>query len=420
MKKIKKNSSKGKKEMSHLKLVQDIQTKNALESGRIELIQQLIPLGLEAVNDVLQQEVISLAGKRYERTEIENTRWGSNPGSVFLGGQKVAVSVPRVRNKETGEEIKLKSYQELKDRASFDEKVFQNVINGISSRDYEKVAEQVPETFGIKKSSISRSFKQASAKKIRELFERDLSKEDLVAIFVDGKSLRDMQVMIALGVTIEGIKIPLGFIETSTENSSVCKDFFNELITRGVKDNQEILFVVDGAKGINKAIKSVFGKMAIIQRCQWHKRENVVAYLPKNLQDKFRGKLQAAYEKSDYKKAKLKLSAIEKELRLINESAANSLLEGLEETLTLQKLGLFHKVGKSFKTTNCIENLNRQLQKYIGRVCNWKNSNQRRRWVASALIEIESRFKTVEGYKQLPLLREKMKQFNLGKIKKAA
>jgi len=406
-----------------LKLVENQEAiKSSIDTmiGRVELIKQLIPLGLAAVNDVLQQEVSELVGSPYARTESDNSRWGSNPGSVYLGDQKVSVKVPRVRNKQTGEEVPLRSYEELKDSSHFDESIFRHVINGISTRKYDLAAEHVPETFGIKKSSVSRSFKQASAKRLRDILERDLSTEDIIAIFIDGKSLRDMQVMIALGVTISGEKIPLGFIETSTENANVCKDFLNELISRGLNVESEILFVIDGAKGIYKAIISVFGDKAVIQRCQWHKRENVISYLPKSLQSKFRTKLQSAYEEKDYKKAKAKLAAIRKELSLINESAARSLDEGLEDTLTLQKLGLFHKVGKSFKTTNPIENLNSLISGYVRRVSTWKNSDQRRRWIASALLEIEKRFKTVEGHKQLPRLRQAMKNINVDVNKQKA
>jgi len=398
-----------------LRLLESQEAINEEVNGRIELIKQLIPLGLEAVRDVLEQEVCELVGARYGRTGSENTRWGSNPGSVYLGDQKVSVKVPRVRNTATDKEVELNNYTELKDSGQFSEQIFNRVINGISARKYEKAAEQVPETFGIKKSSISRKFKVATAKRLRELFERDLSKEDIVAIFMDGKSLRGTQILIALGVTIEGKKIPLGFIETATENANVCRDFITRLMDRGLNTEQEILFIIDGAKGIRKGIKSALGDKAVIQRCQWHKRENILSYLPKSLQSEFRTKLQAAYEQETYEKAKSRLKALRKELSLINEDAAKSLDEGLEETLTIHRLGVFTKVGKSFKTTNCIENLNRQVQQYTGRVCKWKNSDQRQRWIASALLEMESNFKIVEGYKQLPLLRNSMKIQNLTK-----
>lgn len=380
-------------------------------NGRVELIQRLIPIGLEAVNNELQAEVNRLVGgESHERTGTGLSRWGSNPGSVVLGGQKVSVQVPRVRDMSDDREVALESYQALRSSEGFNEQVFSQLINGLSAGRYEKAAELVPETFGISKSTVSRRFKNATEKRLRELCERDLTEYDIVAIFIDGKHLGDTDLVIALGVTIEGEKIPLGFIETSTENGSVCKDFINELKERGLNTEQEILFIIDGAKGLRKGIKAVLGKRAIIQRCQWHKRENVLSYLPKKLQSKFRMKLQSAYEQPTYEKAKAKLMAIRKELKLINESAVSSLDEGLEETLTLHKLGLFKQLGKSFKTTNCIENLNRQMQRYTHRVCRWQNSNQRRRWIASALLEVEPKLNKVAGHKSLHLLREKMKQ----------
>lgn len=420
MKKIKQRRQRNKGEVQRLVAIEEATSRIGLLNGRIELIQQLIPLGLEAVNQELQAEVARLVGgARHERTGTDYSRWGSNPGSVVLGGQKVSVSVPRVRDLEQGKEVALESYQQLRNSSGFDERVFSHLINGLSAGRYEQAAEIVPETFGISKSSVSRHFKNATEKRLREFCERDLSGYDIVALFIDGKHLGDTDIVIALGVTINGEKIPLGFIETGTENGSVCKDFIDDLVGRGLNVEQEILCIVDGSKGLYKGIKAALGQKAIIQRCQWHKRENVLSYLPKKLQSKFRNKLQAAYEQPTYAKAKAKLLTIRRELKLINESALASLDEGLEETLTLHKLGLFKQLGKGFKTTNCIENLNRQIQNCTGRVCRWQNSNQRRRWIASALLEVEPKLNKVSGYKSLGLLREKMKQ-QINEFKKAA
>ena len=256
---------------------------------------------------------------------------------------------------------------------------------------------------------MSRSFKRATEKRLRELLERDLGELDIIAIFIDGKYLGDTNIVIALGVTTEGEKVPLGFIETGTENGQVCRDFIQGLESRGLKTDNEILFVIDGSKGLASGIKSTLGDKAIIQRCQWHKRENIVSYLPKKHQSAFRNKLQAAYEAPSYTEAKRRLKKIRSELMLINESAAQSLDEGLEETLTLHRLGVFTQLGRSFKTTNCIENINRQIEAYLKRVCRWHNSNQRRRWIASALLELAPRLNKVAGHKSLMLLRERMK-----------
>jgi len=285
------------------------------------------------------------------------------------------------------------------------------VINGISHRKFEKAAMQIPSAFGIQKSSISRKFIQASAKKLKAFQDRDLSKHEILVIFMDGKCFAENEMIIALGVTLSGEKIVLGAIETSTENQKVCRDFLIQLQERGLQTKEKILFVIDGSKGLRKGIEIVFGKQAIIQRCQWHKRENVLAYLPKSEQGRFRKKLQKAYEQTSYGRAKQKLSAIRKELTLINESSVRSLDEGLEETLSLHRLGLFEQLGISLKTTNCIESLNSQLERYTSRVSYWRNSNQRQRWVATALLEIEPSLRKIKGYRFLPLLRSNMEKF---------
>jgi putative transposase len=222
--------------------------------------------------------------------------------------------------------------------------------------------------------------------------------------------------VIALGVTMEGAKVLLGFVETGTENQSVCRQFLRSLMDRGLNLESEILFIVDGGKGLYKGIKDIMGSKAVIQRCQWHKRENVVSYLDKKQQNTFRKKLQSAYQQTTYEKAKKRLLAIRRELQLINQSAVSSLDEGFEETLTLHKLGLFVELGESFKTTNCIENVNRQLGAHTDRVDRWQNSNQRQRWVATAMMEIEPRLRTVKGHKFLKELRISMKKLNQKEI----
>lgn len=380
--------------------------------SRIELIQRLIPLGLKAVAEELEAEVDRLVGARYSRENPDQKRWGANPGSVFLGEQKVAVSVPRVRDVAVNREVPLESYRALQNPRPVDDRVLAHVINGISTRKFERAAEALPECFGISKSSVSRKFVRATAKKLEDFSRRDLSEEDIVAIFIDGKRLAKTDMILALGVTMEGEKIILGFIEAGTENYIVCRDFINDLLARGLRTEQEILFIIDGAKGLYKGIKAVLREKAIVQRCQWHKRENVVSYLNQTQAAQLRQKLQAAYEKPTYEAAKASLRAIQKELTLVNASAAKSLEEGLEETLTLHRLGLFKELGTSFKTTNCIESLNRQVGIYTDRVDYWKNSDQRQRWVAAVCLEIEPHLRKVKGYRHLKTLRQAMSNVN--------
>lgn len=388
--------------------INDLQRDWKSES-RWAMIQALIPLGLQAVEAELQKEVTDLVGERYSRGGV-NKRWGSNNGSVFLGDQKVSTLVPRVRNIETDDEVPLKSYERLQNQSQIDDIALSRIIHGISQRNYEKAAVQVPETFGIKKSSVGRKFIRASARKLKEFTERDLSIYDIVAIFMDGKYFGERQIVIAMGVTIFGDKILLGFVETETENHKICKSFLVELKSRGLNLDKEILFVIDGGKGLRKGIHEVMGDRAIVQRCQWHKRENVISYLGKEEQKIYRKKLQKAYQQKTYAEAKSSLQKISKELQKVNQSAVSSLQEGLEETLTLHKLGVFSKLGVSFKTTNCIEGVNRELGRLTDRVDRWQNSNQRQRWIGTSLLNIEPRLRKIKGHYHLAGLRKSMKK----------
>jgi transposase-like protein len=314
-----------------------------------------------------------------------------------------------MRNRDENAEVPLKTYERLQSPGFIDDMVLSRVINGISQGKYERAVTQAPETFGIKKTSVCRKFIRASGKKLREFLERDLSQHDIVAIFMDGKHFAENEIVVALGVTMDGEKVLLGFVETSTENHAVCRDFINRLKDRGLNLENEILFVIDGGKGLYKGIKQVMGDKAIIQRCQWHKRENILSYLGEEKKSVFRRRLQSAYEQPTYEKAKKHLAAIKRELALLNQSAVASLEEGLEETLTLHRLGLFKKLGRSFKTTNCIENVNKLLAIYTDRVSRWQNSDQRQRWVGTAMLELEPSLRTVMGHKFLGELRTAMK-----------
>lgn len=383
---------------------------NLGRENRLAMIQMLIPLGLKAVEEELQSEVRELAGERHARGGSID-RWGTNPGSVFMGDQKVAMRVPRLRTKGLDAEVPLKTYERLQNPQAIDDIVLNRVINGISQGKYERAVTQVPETFGIKKTSVCRKFIRASSRRLQEFLERDISKHDIVAIFLDGKHFAENEVIIALGIAMTGEKILLGFIETSTENHVVCRDFINRLKDRGLILDKEILFVIDGGKGLYKGIKQVMGDKALIQRCQWHKRENILKYLGEEKKSTFRRRLQAAYEQPTYEKAKKSLETIKRELALINKSAVESLEEGFEETLTLHRLGLFSKLGKSFKTTNCIENVNKLLALYTDRVTRWQSSDQRQRWVGTVMLELEPGLIRVHGYKQLGDLRMAMKAF---------
>ncbi len=374
---------------------------------RITVIQTLIPLGLEKLGEDLQKEVAMLAGARYSRQGgIKGvSRWGKQKGSVYMQDMKVPVTVPRVRDTFTGEEVPLNTYKRLQKQYRGDEKLMKRVLCGLSCRNYEDCADAVPGIFGLKPTTVSRRYIRSSAKKLKELMERRLERYDIVAMFVDGKTFADDEMVIALGITLEGKKVFLGMVQTGTENERVLSSFFHELKDRGLDYSNGILFVVDGAKGLINAVRKSFGEYAEIQRCHWHKRENIVSYLPKGKKDEYRMKLNAAYEKPTYDEAKEELKRIRSDLKPINESAARSIDEGFEETLTLHRLGLFGKLGVSFKTANCIESVMSMVERKTNKVTYWKNSSQKIRWVATSLLDIEPRLRTVKGYKHLPMLR---------------
>ena len=378
---------------------------------KVECIQALIPLGLMRIQELLEDEVRTLAGARYERktAQLPGRRHGSNPGSVRLAGQRHPLRLPRVQHLAGGE-IPLESLAHLRGTGQLDEVLLKRVLYGISCRNYEVAAAAVPGAIGLSSSTVSRSFTRASAKQLKGLQERDLSELDLLAIFLDGKTFADMTMVIAVGITLTGEKHVLGFVETGTENEVVLTLFLQELEERGLTSSQGLLFILDGGKGLRAAVRQAFGTSALVQRCQWHKRENVVRHLPKGEQVTWRRRLQRAYQRPTYAEAKAALMRLQMELEDRNQSAARSLAEGLEETLTLHRLGVFAILGVSFKTTNCLESINALVEERCAKVDRWTNSNQRQRWLATALLDIERRLRRVKGYRHLPKLREALQR----------
>jgi transposase-like protein len=397
---------------------EDVTTTNA----KVALIQELIPLGLLWVEDALQQEVAQLAGARYQRGDGESgvVRYGTQPGSIYLADQKLGIAVPRVRDLAANREVALTTYRAMRQPRGADDGVLRRILAGVSCRDYARCAEAVPQAFGLSASTVSRRFVQVSSRHLQALRERRLESYDFVAVLLDGKTFAAETMVVAVGITLSGEKIVLGLVEAGTENATVCADLLTELVERGLRFADGLLVVIDGGKGLHKAVEKVFASAAFIQRCQWHKRENIVAYLPKTQQATWRRKLERAYAKPTYKEAKAALATVRRELVPLNESAARSLDEGLEETLTLHKLGVITTLGISLRTTNGIESINSLIEQRTGKVDYWKTSNQRQRWLATALLDIEPRLRRIKGCKHLPLLRQAMRAHMKTETTKAA
>ena len=390
--------------------------------AKVALIQELIPLGLLWVEDALQQEVEQLAGVRYQREDDRRgvVRYGTQPGSIYLADQKLGIAVPRVRDLAANREVALTTYRALRQPRGADDGVLRRMLAGVSCRDYARGAEAVPEAFGLSASTVSRRFVQVSSRALQALRERRLEGYDFVAVLLDGKTFAAETMVVAVGITLSGDKVVLGLVEAGTENATVCADLLTDLVERGLRFEDGLLVVIDGGKGLHKAVAKVFASAAFIQRCQWHKRENIVAYLPKAQQSAWRRKLERAYAKPTYTDAKAALTTLRRELLLLNESAALSLDEGLEETLTLHRLGVIDKLGISLRTTNCIESINSLVEQRTGKVDYWKTSNQRQRWLATALLDLEPRLRRIKGCTHLPLLRQAMRAKMKTETKKAA
>lgn len=382
---------------------------------KMAVIQELIPLGLKAVAEELQAEVKRLAGERYAHGG-DNARWGKQNGSVYLRDQKVPIKVPRVRNTVTNQEVPLQSYQRLQQPFDGDDQTVLKLLHGLSTHQYSRSASLAGEVFGVSPSNLSKRFKVQTTKTLKQFYNRSLKEHDIICIFIDGKRYADDGLMVAMGVTIDGTKVFLGIQQIHSENAKSIEQWMDRLVERGLKFEQGILFIIDGSKGIKKAIQRRFGHYAFIQRCQWHKRENVTSYLDDAQKALCQRRMKEAYGMTTLKEAENELKKIHQELLNVNESAANSLAEGLSETLTLHELGLSPELSKSLNTTNCIESVMSQLAQYTDKVDRWQDGWQVLRWTAAGLIDIEPKLNRIHGAHYLNILRFKMQEI----IKKRA
>mgnify|MGYP000045517388 CR=1 FL=1 len=376
---------------------------------RVGLIQSLIPIGLKHVNDELQKEVLRLAGPPRKHGKV-NTRWGRQGGSVYLLDQKTPLDVPRVRSKLTNQEVPLESYHKFQAPHEADERLFLKLLNGLSTHKYEESAALAPQVFGISASSVSKRFRTWSKKHLKELMTRSLHDYDFVAIFIDGKAYAKDGLVIAMGITIAGKKVILGLEQMNTENSRCVGQFIDKLKDRSLHYQDGLLVIVDGSKGIIRAVREKLNGYALLQRYRQHKRENVVSYLPKELQKLWRIKLSQAWSKDTLAEAEAALKGLCRELEALNPSAAESLKEGMSDTLTLHRLGLNRILERSFSSTNCIESLLAQLGQFTDKVDRWRGGRHVQEWAASGLLRIEPRLRKICGWRYLPRLREALRR----------
>lgn len=370
---------------------------------RQTLRQQLHEAMRGLVHDMFEQEVTALCGPRYARNRgAEDARAGSEQGSIYWDGRREPLRRPRVRDGQG--EVRLESYDALRDYDLFSDEVQQLLIRGVSTRDFSELTQKLDEDLPLSKSSASRAFQRASQRDLDEINGRDLSGDTYCCIMIDGIEKAGSHVIVAMGFTTRGHKKILGLREGATENSEVVKDLIQSLLDRGLSTTPHVLFALDGAKALHKAVKAHWGDRAIVQRCQEHKIRNVRGYLPGDLQDELERKMRAAYGLKTFDEALATTKRIMAWLRGHHEQAAGSLAEGLEETLTVHRLGLPDLLRKTFRSTNPIESLFDKLAYRSRRVKNWKGRNQVARWAASSLLLHEAKFRRIRGYKQMHVL----------------
>jgi len=374
-----------------------------IESAQLAVDEFIDVLGRASIEAVLELSAAGVAGPRHQgRTGGEVRRHGKQSGTVCLSTQKVRVDKPRLRRKGGGQgaEVSVPAYEAMQSDASLSEKLSSILMRGVSTRNYEAVVPEMAESCGVSKSSVSREFVAASAEQLRGLCERRFDDLDLLVIYADGVQFGGHHVIVAVGVDSDGKKHVLGLAEGASENAVVVKQLLEDLVERGVDPSRRRLFVIDGSKALRKAIDMVFGSDSPVQRCRNHKIENVVGHLPKELRDQVKSVMKAAY-KLDAEEGMSKLKQQARWLQTEYPSAAASLLEGLEETFTISRLGLPPKLRRCLGTTNIVESPTSGVRLRTRRVTNWRNGSMVLRWAAAAYLETEKNFRKIIGYQEL-------------------
>jgi putative transposase len=366
-----------------------------------------VQTGFAVLQGVMEWEVERIVGpKGRQNKDRVAKRHGHTRGEVTLGGQRVPVRRPRVRSADDAVEIGLESYREFACRDPLAKVVLERMLAGVSTRDYRRTAEPVgaevkERSRGVSKSAVSRTFIRRTRTALSDLLSRRLDRLELVALMIDAIELEERCHVVALGITLDGTKVPLGLWEGSTENATTATALLVDLQERGLGFDQPILCVIDGAKALSKAIRAVIGNRTPIQRCVQHKARNVCDQLPKDQRPWIRSKLRAIWAEEDYPKALSSMKALARALEREHPAAAASLREGMEETLTVTRLGITGTLRRTLHSTNPIEsmfNIVRATQRNVKR---WHGGDMRARWTAAGMLEAERNFRRIKGKHQL-------------------
>ena len=377
----------------------------ATKQGLLEWVHDF---GLRALDELMRDDAARIAGEKGKhRTDRTHHYWGTTKSELTFGGRRISVDKPRVRSKD-GREAALPALEAFRDRDPLSDRVMNQLLLGISTRDYDASLEPRPSGVaarGSSKSSASRSFVAKTRERLRASMDRRLDELDLIVLLIDGIEVERQTVVVALGITSDGTKVPLGLAQGSTENGALCTSLLQGLLSRGLKVEDKLLCIIDGGKGIRKALDDVFGDRAVIQRCQVHKQRNLREHLPEERHAYVLSIMRDAYRAASADTARKKLRGLVSWLESNgHEDAAASLREGLEETLTVVKLDLPITLRRSLATTNNIENLVGSIRRVSRNVKRWRGADMIRRWASLGLFQAEKRFRRIKGYREMPKL----------------
>jgi len=379
-------------------------------AAREGLLALSVGVGLGVVHELMELEVDEVVGSKGKHNADRTAkRHGHEGGSMTLGGRRVQVCRPRIRSADDKRELPVETYEYFADRDPLTRAVMDSMLAGVSTRRFARVGEPVgtdveAESSSTSKTSVSEMFVERTATALEELMRRRLDDVRLAVMMLDGIEIAERTHVVALGITTDGVKIPLGLWEGSTENATLARTLLADLVERGLDPEQAILFVIDGSKALRRAIKDVFGEHALVHRCHRHKERNVTDLLPERDRDQVRARMRATWSLTDPELARQRLELLAAELDRSWPDAARSLREGLDDTLTLMRLGITGQLAKTLCSTNPCESMIEIVRSTQRNVKRWRDGDMRRRWTAAGMLVAEQQFRRIIGYRDLATL----------------
>ena len=397
----------------HLPLV------DLLVDTRTELFELAMRSGLRVFTVMLEEDRTAICGPRYAHEPARPaSRAGTTPSEVVLGGRKVTIRRPRVR--AGGHDVELPTFRTMADTDPLNRRVVEQMLVGVATRQYARSLEPIPATVvsrGTSKSAVSRRFVAKTRAQLEAWQSQPLDGLNLVGLVLDGVHVGEHCLIIALGIAADGQKHALGLWEGSTENAALCQSLLANLQSRGLRTDRSLLVLLDGSKALRKAVRDTFGDVALVQRCQVHKLRNVLDHLPERQRTWVKAILQRAYRSTDVATARRLLLDLARRLETEHPSAAESVREGLDETLTVLGLGLSETLRRSLVTTNAAESLISRTRQVKRNVKRWRGGQMVVRWVAAGVLEAVKGFRRLKGHKAMPqlvaALRARDQQFGL-------